>query len=104
MPGRSLDGGLHDRAVREVAGRRWEDLVEDLEVPGSPLARFVDVKRGKGDQRCAFPNASKISPFPPVEDGLHGETPPLVGIDHKKLVAVLLEHVAHLWNLAAFGN
>lgn len=63
------------------AGRRWEDLVEDLEVPGSPLARFVDVKRGKGDQRCAFPNASKISPFPPVEDGLHGETPPLVGID-----------------------
>jgi len=63
------------------AGRRWEDLIEDLEAPDSPLARFVDVKRGKGDQRAAFPNGSKISPFPPVEDGLHGETPPLVGID-----------------------
>lgn len=63
------------------AGERWEDLVDDFEAQGSPFAQFVDVKRGKGAQRCTFPNGSFVAPFAPVRDGLHGESPDLVGID-----------------------
>lgn len=61
------------------AGERWADLVQDLE--HSPFGQFATIKRGKGDQSCTFPNQSFISPFAPVRDGLHGESPDLVSID-----------------------
>lgn len=58
---------------------RWEDLVDDLEA--SVFGEFASIKRGKGDQSCGFPNRSFIAPFAPTRDGLHGESPDLVGID-----------------------
>lgn len=61
------------------AAARWEDLIEDVE--HSVFGQFATIKRGKGDQSLTFPNASKIAPFPPVRDGLHGESPDLVGVD-----------------------
>lgn len=60
-------------------GERWDDLVGDLQT--SPFGRFLEVKRGKGSQVARFPNASTIAPFAPTRDGLHGESPDLVGID-----------------------
>lgn len=62
------------------ASARWEDLVTDLEL--SPLIKsFMRVRRGKGDQRATFPNASFIAPFAPEKTGLHGYSPPLVLVD-----------------------
>lgn len=52
---------------------RWEDLVQDVE--DGPLGAFVSVKRGKGDQRCIWPNRSKIEPFTPTKKGVHGKSP-----------------------------
>lgn len=62
------------------ASARWEDLVDDIEA-SEVFGSFASVKRGKGDQSCTFPNRSFISPFAPTRDGLHGESPDLVGID-----------------------
>lgn len=62
------------------AAARWEDMITDLEM--SPLFRsFMTVRRGKGDQRCTFPNASFIAPFAPELTSLHGYSPPLVLVD-----------------------
>lgn len=59
---------------------RWEDLVGDFE--HSPLiAGFADIKRGKGDQRCTFPNRSFVAPFAPHRDALHSTTPSEVDVD-----------------------
>lgn len=62
------------------ASARWEDLVLDLQASPA-LGSFTQVRRGKGDQRCTFPNASFIAPFPPELTALHGYSPPLVGVD-----------------------
>lgn len=59
---------------------RWEDLVKDYE--SSPLIKsFIDVKRGKGDQRCTLPNGSFVAPFAPGRDALHSTTPAEVDVD-----------------------
>lgn len=64
----------------KYASERWEDLVDDYEQ--SPIfAEFVNIKRGKGDQKCIFPNESFIAPFPPQRDALHGESPDIVAVD-----------------------
>lgn len=63
----------------KYASERWEDLVDDYEQ--SIFAEFVRIKRGKGDQKCIFPNESFIAPFPPQRDALHGESPDLVAVD-----------------------
>lgn len=63
----------------KYASERWEDLVDDYEQ--SVFAEFVNIKRGKGDQKCIFPNESSIAPFPPQRDALHGESPDLVAVD-----------------------
>lgn len=52
---------------------RWEDLVADIE--DGVFGRYVDVKRGKGDQKCLWPNRSKIEPFTPTKKGVHGKSP-----------------------------
>lgn len=62
------------------ASARWEDLV--LDVQASPvLGSAATVRRGKGDQRCTFPTASFIAPFPPEVTALHGYSPPLIFVD-----------------------
>ena len=63
----------------KYASARWADVVDDLEP--TPFGEFATIKRGKGSEVCAWPNGSRIAPFPPTRDGLHGETPDLVGID-----------------------
>lgn len=62
------------------AAARWEDLVSDVEA-SVLLSTFATVRRGKGDQRCTFPNRSFIAPFAPGKKALHGYTPPLVFVD-----------------------
>lgn len=58
---------------------RWEDLVADIET--GPLGQHVVVKRGKGDQKCLWPNRSKIEPFTPTKKGVHGKSPNLGLLD-----------------------
>lgn len=59
---------------------RWGDLVEDLET--SPLfSSWTKIARGKGHERCTFPNRSFIAPFAPGKKALHGTTPPIVSVD-----------------------
>lgn len=64
----------------KYSSARWNDLVSDLQT--SPLfSSWVKIVRGKGSERCTFPNQSFISPFAPGPDALHGETPPAVSVD-----------------------
>lgn len=63
----------------KTGAERWDDLVTDIEP--SLFGPYAKVKRGKGDQECTWPNGSKIAPFVPNRDGLHGESPDVVGID-----------------------
>lgn len=59
---------------------RWEDLVSDFET-SELIGPFADIKRGKGDQRCTFPNGSFVAPFAPHRDSLHSTTPAEVDVD-----------------------
>jgi hypothetical protein len=64
----------------KYSSERWNDLVSDLEA--SPVFRsWTRIVRGKGSERCHFPNGSFISPFAPGPEALHGETPPIVSVD-----------------------
>lgn len=62
------------------ASARWEDLVSDL-ATSSVFRSMMQVKRGKGDQRCTWPNASTIAPFTPDKESLHGYSPEIVFVD-----------------------
>ncbi|MFD2840103.1 hypothetical protein ACFSYH_05910 [Populibacterium corticicola] len=59
---------------------RWNDLVSDLEASPA-LFQFANIKRSKGDESLAWPNRSKICPFAPGRDAIHGETPEIVHTD-----------------------
>ena len=62
------------------ARSRFNDLWQLIE--GSPLAAHATLRRSAGDEGIkwhATGSANKI--FAPVESALHGETPPLVGMD-----------------------
>jgi hypothetical protein len=59
---------------------RWNDLVNDLQ-SSSALFHFANIKRSQGSESLTWPNGSKIAPFAPGRDALHGETPPLVFTD-----------------------
>ncbi|WP_372593584.1 hypothetical protein [Actinotalea sp.] len=64
----------------KYSSERWSDLVSDLE--SSPLFNsWTRIVRGKGSERCHFPNSSFISPFAPGPEALHGESPPIVSVD-----------------------
>jgi len=63
----------------KYASARWADLIDDLD--GTAFARFAEIKRGKGSEVLTWPNGSKVAPFPPTRDGLHGEYPDLVVTD-----------------------
>lgn len=61
------------------ARSRFNDLV--ALVRASPLSEFVKFRYSAGDEAIAFPNESALKIFAPVAAALHGETPPLVGLD-----------------------
>lgn len=61
------------------ARSRFNDLV--TLVQGSPLDVVAKYRYSAGDEAIMFPNGSALKIFAPVEAALHGETPPLVGLD-----------------------
>jgi hypothetical protein len=61
------------------ASDRWRDLADDIEA--SVLASGASILRGNGRQIIELPNRSRIRPFAPTRDGLHGSSPHFVLID-----------------------
>lgn len=61
------------------ARSRFTDLVEL--VGNSPLKAISTFRFSAGDEAIKFPNGSQLKLFAPVIAALHGETPPLVGMD-----------------------
>lgn len=72
------------------ARSRFRDLVSLVEA--SPLSEFVSFRYSQGDEAIAFPNGSALKIFAPVVGALHGETPPLVGLDEIWEIAYELGH------------
>lgn len=58
---------------------RWEDSVKALRK--SPIRSQFDVRYTNGAEKVRFHNGSEFGCFAPVEDALHGYTPPLVFLD-----------------------
>lgn len=46
---------------------------EEENVRGHPLAAFINVKRGRGEEVMGFANGSTLRPHPPTEEKLHGK-------------------------------
>lgn len=63
----------------QAARSRFNDLWQLVE--GSALASRATLRRSAGDEGIKWPNGSQNKIFAPVEAALHGETPPLVGMD-----------------------
>lgn len=63
----------------QAARARFNDLWQLVE--GSPLVGRATLRRSAGDEGIKWPNRSQNKIFAPVESALHGETPPLVGLD-----------------------
>lgn len=61
------------------ARSRFNDLV--ALVQASPLDAVARYRFSAGDEGILFPNGSALKIFAPVVAALHGETPPLVGMD-----------------------
>ncbi len=61
------------------ARSRFGDLV--ALVQDSPLHAITRYRASQGDEGMHFPNGSALKIFAPVVAALHGETPPLVGLD-----------------------
>lgn len=61
------------------ARSRFNDLVEL--VGTSALKAITTFRFSAGDEAIRFPNGSQLKLFAPVLAALHGETPPLVGMD-----------------------
>lgn len=61
------------------ARSRFNDIVKLVQ--GSPLDAIAKYRYSAGDEGVLFPNGSALKIFAPVEAALHGETPPLVGMD-----------------------
>lgn len=62
------------------ATKQWNKLRAALE--NSPRFKTrIHTRRSAGTESITFPTSSFISPFPPTEKGLHGETTNLVDID-----------------------
>jgi hypothetical protein len=77
---RARTGAFMCAQLGKYSSARWNDLVSDLEV--SPLfSGWTNITRGKGSERCTFPNRSFIAPFPPGPKALHSETPRIVSVD-----------------------
>lgn len=58
---------------------RWADGVKALR--SSPFRDQIKVRDAQGRERVIFPNGSEWRCFAPVDDALHGYTPPLVTLD-----------------------
>lgn len=61
------------------ARSRFSDLVKLVQE--SPLDAIARYRYSTGDEAIIFPNGSALKIFAPVVAALHGETPPLVGMD-----------------------
>lgn len=61
------------------ARARYQDLVGLVQ--GSALDAVAHYRYSQGDEGIAWPNGSANKIFAPVRGALHGETPPLVGMD-----------------------
>lgn len=58
------------------ATERWADLCAAVTAPTSPLAPFASLRRAAGSARLTItPTGSRISPFAPTPESLHGYTP-----------------------------
>lgn len=63
----------------QAARARFNDLYNLID--GSPMKPHVIRRRSAGDEALTWPNGSSNRIFAPVDSALHGETPPLVGLD-----------------------
>lgn len=63
----------------QAARARFNDLYNLID--GSALKSRVLRRRSAGDEALIWPTGSQNKIFAPVESALHGETPPLVGMD-----------------------
>lgn len=61
------------------ARSRFNDIVKLVQ--DSPLDAVAKYRYSTGDEAIIFPNGSALKIFAPVVAALHGETPPLVGMD-----------------------
>lgn len=62
--------------------QRWTDLTEMIARPSCPLGPLVKVRRAVGSAALVVtPTASRLSPFAPTPESLHGYTPHDVAID-----------------------
>lgn len=68
----------------KAAGARWAALVSSLDLSRGTRAGDWKVNRGKGAENAVYlPQNASISPFPPVEDALHGDHRNMVSIDEQ---------------------
>ena len=62
------------------AGKRWRNIVDDI--PAADLERLFKVNRGKGSEEIRYnPTESRLSPFAPVPNAVHGDSLNLASID-----------------------
>lgn len=62
------------------AGKRWRNIVDDI--PAADLERLFKVNRGKGSEEIKYhPTESRLSPFAPVKDAIHGDSLNFASID-----------------------
>lgn len=68
----------------KAAGARWAALVDSLDLPRGTRSGDWKVNRGKGAENAIYlPQNASISPFPPVEDALHGDHRNMISIDEQ---------------------
>ncbi|MDE1654309.1 hypothetical protein PWJ82_03545 [Actinotignum schaalii] len=64
------------------AGKRWRSLVDGLDLAKGNRGLDWKILRGKGQESAEYlPQGSRIMPFPPTDDALHGDHNNLVSID-----------------------
>lgn len=64
------------------AGKRWQSLVNDLDLTKGVRSRDWKVNRGKGAELLTYhPKRSSLAPFPPTHDAVHGDALNTVSLD-----------------------
>jgi hypothetical protein len=65
----------HTAQTGQDAAEKWDEHVDDIVAPDSPLRGFVKGKplRSNGKQSLTFVNGSKLRPHPPTRESLHGK-------------------------------
>jgi hypothetical protein len=73
----------HTAQTGQDAREKWDELVDDVVEPGSPLKALVRGKplRSNGKESLTFVNGSKLRPHPPTRESLHGKQSDVNNVD-----------------------